>query len=48
MPSGTGGLKARSLASSAGFSWVRRYTEMAEEEGLLSPKKAPGKKRKLG
>ena len=31
-----------------GFSWVRRYTEIAEEEGLLGPRKAPGEKSKLG
>jgi transposase len=30
-----------------GISSVKRYTKMAEEEGSLDPKKAPGKKRKL-
>ncbi len=30
-----------------GISSVKRYTKMAQEEGSLDPKKAPGKKRKL-
>ena len=30
-----------------GISSVKRYMKMAEEEGSLDPKKAPGKKRKL-
>ena len=30
-----------------GISSVKRYTKMAEEEGSLDPKKAPGKKRML-
>ena len=31
-----------------GISSVKRYMKMAEVEGSLDPKKAPGKKRKLG
>ncbi len=30
-----------------GISSVKRYMKMAQEEGALDPKKAPGKKRKL-
>jgi transposase len=30
-----------------GISSVKRYMKMAQEEGSLNPKKAPGKKRKL-
>ena len=30
-----------------GISSVKRYMNMAQEEGALDPKKAPGKKRKL-
>ncbi len=30
-----------------GISSVKRYMKMAQEEGSLDPKKAPGKKRKL-